>query len=78
MVSTGRIGCSAYYIESKPSVSAFEAINEAGTLYAGSGVDIPTFITYLIILFWLFSSFYRIMSICFSLFMVVIINRSLS
>ncbi len=41
VVFTGSTGCSAYHIDSNPKSSAFEAIKEAFTLYAGSGVEIP-------------------------------------
>ena len=42
---TGSTGCSAYQIDSNPRSSAFLAINAGSIVYAGSGIDVPMFIS---------------------------------
>src|SRR5438445_13801563 len=42
---TGMKGCSAHQNDSKPSSSAFRAMKPTSTGYAGSGTEMPMFMT---------------------------------
>src|SRR5207302_9241955 len=42
---TGMNGCSAHQNDSKPSSSAFRAMKPTSTWYAGSGTELPMFMT---------------------------------